>query len=74
MWRWREEDENTAPTDSWMFAVPLVAINNEADIQSKIVEPAKVLLAEPVNSEAALKCDKSFFRFAWTGETFTMAI
>jgi hypothetical protein len=74
VWRWREEDEESESTDAWMFAVPLVAINNEEDINTKIVAPAKALLVDPENSMAALTCDMSFFRFQWTGETFSMSI
>jgi hypothetical protein len=74
MWRWWKEDEEKESTNAWMFAVPLVGINNEEDIKTKIVAPAKALLSDPENSMAALTCDKSFLRFQWTGETFSMSI
>lgn len=74
VWRWKKEGKASESMNSWMFAVPLVAINNGKDIHTKIVSPAKALLSDPENSRTALACDKSFFRFQWTGETFSMSI
>jgi len=40
LWRWDEIDKD----DSWMFAVPLVQMQNEEILMKQIVEPVKKLL------------------------------
>lgn len=42
LWRWHEEDEDEF--DAWFFAVPLVKINNEDDLQEQIVNSVISLL------------------------------
>lgn len=42
LWRWYELSDDTL--DSWFFAVPLVKINNESDLQEQIVNPVISLL------------------------------
>ena len=42
LWRWKEFEVD----DSWMFAVPLVKMQNEEALMEQVVEPVKKLLAK----------------------------
>jgi hypothetical protein len=70
LWRWGEEQDDVI--DSWMFAIPIVSIKNEDDIQNKIVNPVNSLLTHPINTITAFPTNSSFFKFKWEGDTFSM--
>ena len=74
IWRWAELEERNSEKDSWMFAVRLVSINTEGDIQAKIVQPTQAILSDPSDSRIALTCEETFFRFEWEGDTFRMSL
>lgn len=70
LWRWIEENGDVV--DSWMFAIPLVSINNEENIEDFITKPIQALLLDQNNTTNAFSTRHPSFKFKWDGDIFSM--